>query len=166
MGCYALVSDKRKKRFHKKILPADLEWEEHADPDDAIASLLDFDEGTYPIYTSYFLQTGLRILFHPLLVDFLHRTRLHLSQLAPNSVRIILVVTEINKRFRTLLDFWDIMYYYSLSNVQGDSRLNLKGRTGSPILVYGSWDFCKYMYYDSVIIKGAVEPNPTNNPVP
>lgn len=57
------------------------------------------------------------------------------------------------------------MYYYSISYGPGDPRLNLKGRSGSPILVYGLWDSCKYMYYDSVIIKGHIEPDLTNNPV-
>lgn len=139
MGRYALISDEKKKKFQKKFLPAYLEWKERPDPDDAIVPFVDFNEGTYPIYTSYFLQVGLRISFDPLLVNFLHRTRLHLSQLAPNYVRIILSVAEMNRRLGTQLDFWDIMYCYSLSGAQGDPRLNLKAKPGLPSLwmVYG-----------------------------
>lgn len=104
-------------------------------------------------------------MFEPLLVDFLHRTKLHLSQLAPNLFRIILGVAEINRRFGMQLDFWDVMYCYSLSYVTGELRWNLKGRIGFPALVLGLWDSCKYMYADSVIIKGDVEPNPVEYPV-
>lgn len=62
-----------------------------------ISESINFVVGTYPIYTSYFLQAGLKIPFDPLLADFLRKTKHHISQLAPKSVRTILGITEINR---------------------------------------------------------------------
>lgn len=133
---------------------------------DIISKNIDATAGTYLIYTSYFLQAGLRIPLYPLLVDFLHRTRLHISQLAPNSVRTILGITEINRRFGTQLDFWDIKYYYCFGFSKLERIWNLKGRIGAPAFVLGLWDSCKYMYSDTVIIKENVELDLSKHPVP
>lgn len=37
---------------------------------------------------------------------------------------------------------------------------------GSPTLVFGLWDSCKYMFKDSMIINGSVEPDPEGHPIP
>ena len=97
MGRFALVTEEKKRQFHAKFLPDGLKWEEYCGSDDLIQGKLEFVAGTYPIYTSYFFQAGLRIPFNPLLVDFLHRTHLHIGHVAPNAVRIILGIAEINR---------------------------------------------------------------------
>lgn len=114
MGRYTLVSDERKRRFRKYFLPKSLELEEYNNFVDFIAKSIDFATGTYPIYISYFLQEGLKIMFNPLLVDFLHRTKLQIIQVAPNLVRTILGIAKINRRFGMQLNFWDIKYYYGI----------------------------------------------------
>ena len=105
MGRFALVTEEKKRQFQTKFLPDGLQWEEHSGSDDPIQDRLELAAGTYPIYTSYFFQAGLRVPFDPLLVDFLHRTSLHIGHLSPNAVRIILSVAEINRRFGMELDF-------------------------------------------------------------
>ena len=97
MGRFALVTEEKKRQFHAKFLPDGLKWEEHNEPDDLIQNELGFAAGTYPIYTSYFFQAGLRIPIDPLLVDFLHKTYLHIGHVAPNAIRIILGIAEINR---------------------------------------------------------------------
>ena len=94
MGRYALGSEEKMREFQTKFLPEGLKWEEYDGTDDPIQDRNDIAVGTYPIYTSYFLQAGLRIPFDPLLVDFLHRTRLQIGQVAPNAVIIILGVDQ------------------------------------------------------------------------
>lgn len=64
------------------------------------------------------------------------------------------------------LDFWDINYCYNLMFSKSEGRWNPKGRTGSLALVLGLWDSCKYMFNDTVIIKGNVEPDLTGHLVP
>lgn len=99
---------KGRKRFQKDFLPRGLEWEEYSGTGDLISEDVNIAAGTYPIYTSYFLQVGLKILFDPLLVDFLHWTRLHIGQLALNSIRTIMGIAKINRRFGMQLDLWDM----------------------------------------------------------
>ena len=143
-----------------------MRWEEYSGSDDLIQGKLGLVAGTYPIYTSYFFQARLRIPFDPLLVDFLHRTHLHIGHLAPNAVRIILSIAKINRRFGMQLDFWDIKYYYDLRHSSAEKRWNLMRRSGVPPLVFRLWDSYKYMYSDIVVIKGPVEPDPEGHPVP
>lgn len=133
---------------------------------DIISENVDLTARTYSIYTFYFLQAELRTPFDPLLVDFLYKTRLHISQLTPNLVRTILEIVEINRRFGAQLDFWDTRYCYAFGFSNSEGKWNLKGRTGPPTLVLSLWDFCKYVYNNSVIIKGNVEPDPSEHPVP
>lgn len=90
MGCYQLATEERKKEFHRRFLPKEFKLEELEGDGDVIAERLAFNAGMYPIYTSYFLQARLRVPFDPLLVHSLQRIHLHLSQVAPNTVRIIL----------------------------------------------------------------------------
>jgi len=166
MGRYALVTEERKRQFQTKFLPDGLEWEEYSGSDDPIQGRLELAAGTYPIYTSYFWQAGLRIPFDPLLVDFLHRTNLHIGHLAPNAVRVILSIAEINRRFGMELDFWDIKYCYDLRISSTEKRWNLTRRNLVPPLVLGLWDSGKLMHQDVVVIKGPVEPDPEGHPVP
>ena len=83
MGRFALVTEEKKRQFQTKFLPDGLKWEEYSGSDDPIQDRLELAAGTYPIYTSYFFQAGFRVPFDPLLVDFLHRTNLHIGHLAP-----------------------------------------------------------------------------------
>lgn len=92
---------KEEEEVSEGFLPKDLEREEYSGTSNLISENVDIAAGTYPIYTSYFLQAELRILFDPLLIDFLQRTRLHIAHWAPNSIRTILGITEINRRFGT-----------------------------------------------------------------
>lgn len=59
--------------------------------------------GITPIYTSFFMESGLRLPHEPLLVDFLRDTHLHIGQLATNTVRVILGVAKMNMRFNILM---------------------------------------------------------------
>lgn len=158
MGRYALVTEEMKKKFQKDFLFEGLEWEEYGGTGDLISNNVDIAADTYPIYTSYFLQAGLSIPFDPLLVDFLYITKLHIGQLAHNSVKTIIGIVEINRRFRMQFDFLDIKYCYNFRFSKSEGRWSLKGRTGEPSF--------KYMFNDSVIIKGNVEPDPVGHPVP
>lgn len=123
-------------------------------------------EGTYPIYCSFFFQAGLTILFDPLLVDYLRRTRFQLGQLTLIVIRVILGVAELNRRFDLHLDFDDLRYCYGLIQGKDDGKWAVRARTRSPSLVEALGDSHKYSYDDIVIIKGNVEPNPKNYPVP
>lgn len=84
MGYYALVNEEREKRFQKDFFSEGLKLEEHGGSGDLISESVGIATRTYPIYASYFLQAGLKIPFDPHLVDFFHRTKLHIGQLAPN----------------------------------------------------------------------------------
>ena len=59
------MTKKKKRQFQAKFLPDGLKWEEHGGPDDLIQEKLKIATETYPIYTSYFFQVGLRIPFNP-----------------------------------------------------------------------------------------------------
>ena len=166
MGRYELQSKERKKEFQTNFLPKELKWEEYSGAIEIIIEKIDIDLGTYPIFTSYFMQVGLKIPFDPLLVDFLRRTRLQIGQLAPDTVRTILVVVEINRWFVMQLDLWDIKYCYNFGIFKSKGRWNLKGWVAAPALVLGLWDSYKYMYSDIVIIKGDVELDPLEYPIP
>lgn len=137
MGRYALKSDVRGKKFSYKYLPKDLPWEECEEGHDQFNDGISIKANTSLIYTSYFMQVGLCILFDHLLVDFLKRTRLHIAQLTPNPVRIILGIAEINRRFGIHLDFHDIRYCYGFNISQKDEMWNLKGIINYPPLVLG-----------------------------
>lgn len=69
-----LGTEERMMQFQRDFLSKGLEWEEYDGTGDLISENVNVADGMYPIYTSYFLQAGLRILFDPLLVNFLHIT--------------------------------------------------------------------------------------------
>lgn len=60
------------------------------------------------------MGAGLTFLFDPLLVDFLRENQLHICQLTPNAVRVVLGIAEFNRRFNLALGLNEIKYYYSL----------------------------------------------------
>lgn len=134
------------------------------DPFDEIIALA----GIYPIYTLFFMQVGLKIPFDPLLANFLYKTRLHVAQLSPNTVKIILRIAKLNRCYGLNLEFHNIRYCYNLGASKKDKKWNLKARVQSPSLVEALPDSHKYMYNDIIIIltKGNVEPGPVNKPVP
>lgn len=109
IGKYAITNEWCLADFKKKILEY-LKWEITPPNSDPFHDPLKIYEGTYPIYCSFFFQVGLTIPFDPLLVDFLRCTRFHLGQLTPTVVRVVLGVTELNRRFDLHLDFDDLNY--------------------------------------------------------
>lgn len=146
MGRFALKSDVRGKEFHDKyIISEGIEWREcenNKEPFDDMA----IPVRTYSIYTSFFIQAGLKITFDPLLAIFLYKTRLHVDQLSPNTIRIILGIAKLNRRLSLNLDFHDIRYCYSLWASKKYKKWNLKARVQTPSLIEALPDSHKYMY--------------------
>ena len=79
MGIYALKSDVRGKEFENKyILSEGIEWRE-CESGEELFDDVTIPVGTYPIYSSYFMQAGLKIPFDRLHADFLYKTKLHVN---------------------------------------------------------------------------------------
>lgn len=91
MGKYALKSDVRGREFSRKYLLFEgLKWDECKEGKNPYEDDVLIPARTYPIFISFFMQAGLKISFDPLLVDFLRKTSFYLSQITPNTFRIIL----------------------------------------------------------------------------
>lgn len=159
MGKYALKSNVRGQEFGLKyILSEEIIWRECEDDKNPFKDITIL-AGIYHICTSFFTQASLKIPFDHLLVDFVYKTRLHIGQLSPNTIRIVLGVAELNWRYGLNLDFRDIRYCYDLAS-KNDKKQNLKDRVQSPSLV-------KALPYSHIlIIKGKVECDPVNKPIP
>lgn len=166
MEKYALKLNIRGQEFSRKYLPKDLPWSECEERKNPFHNDVFITVGTYPIFTSFFMKAGLKVPFDYLLVNFLRKIRLYLSQITPNALRIVLAIAELNKCYKLSLDFDVIRYCYSFSLNQDDRRWNLKAKVNSSFLVEAFPDSHKYMYDDIVIIKGDVKPIPKNNLVP
>ena len=97
-------------------------------------------------------------------MDFLRETRLHLGQVTPNVVRIVLGTAEINRHFNLNPGLKKIKYCYSVGVL--DEKWNLGARPNSPSIIESLASSHKGYYNDIVIIMGNVEPDPQNKSVP
>ena len=93
-------------------------------------------------------------------MDFLKEIRLHKCKLIPNSLRVVLGTSKINRRYNVNLGLIEIKHYYSLAI--HDSNYNLKARPNCPSIVEGFSSSHKGYYSDIIVITGDVEPDPTN----
>src|SRR3984885_10820485 len=107
-----LVTTEEREEFGANYIPVGLTWRICEDGEDPFESL---EIGDTPIYASFFVEAGLRIPLAPLLIEFLRFTNLHLCQLAPNTLRIILGVVEINRILGTNLGMDELRFCYCLS---------------------------------------------------
>ena len=166
-GKWTLKTQAKRLAFEDRYIPNGFVLRESNHNEDPFMGnyIDDFPKGEYPIYTSFFLGAGLTLPLNPLLVEFLRETRLHICQLTPNTIRIILGTVKLNKRFNLHLGLRKLKYCYCLT-IHEDDKWNLRAMPHSPSLIDGLSTFHKGYYKDVITITGVVEPDPVNNPVP
>lgn len=98
------------------------------------------------------------------MADFFIDTKFHLCQLTPNTIRIVLGVAGLNRRFDLTLGLKEIKYCYNFSLV--DDKWNLRAKATSPSIIKGLASSHKGMHNKIVIITGNVDPDPVNKRVP
>ena len=164
---WILKTEAKRLAFEDRYIPNGLNLREsNFNEDPFMGNYIDyFPEGEYPIYTSFFFRAGLTLPLDPLLVEFLRETRLHICQLTPNTIRIVLGTAELNKRFHLNLGLRELKYCYYLA-IHEDGKWNLRARPRSPSLIEGLSTSHKGYYKDVITITDVVEPDPVNNPVP
>lgn len=76
-----LKTDAKRLKFEDQFIPDGVAWRECNKKENPFEITPDrlLLEGEYPIYTSFFKATGLRLPFDPLLVDFRRETRFHID---------------------------------------------------------------------------------------
>ena len=119
----------------------------------------------YPIHTSFFKEAGLQLPLWPLLVDFLRCTKLVLTQLSPNVIRIIGGIEVLNRNHGTDLGLDELKFCYALSHTK-DGVYSINARSNAPSLVFALPDSHRGTDEDMIIMIGDIEPDPINKPVP
>lgn len=97
MGKFVLKTDALIREFVQKHIPNELVWNQCAEGETLMKmNSLSRVGLTQSSPLSLIIQAGLRIPFDPLLVEFFKNTRLHLSQITLNTLRIVLGVAKLN----------------------------------------------------------------------
>ena len=134
MGKFSLNTDEKRNEFEGKYIRKDTPWKVVNKGEDPFSPFI--KPNTCLLYVSFFMEAGLRLSYHPFLIQFLRLTRLRITQLATNILRIILGVAELNRIFNMQLGIDEIKYCYGLSK-HFDGKYNLKAGTNSLDLVKG-----------------------------
>ena len=112
---FALDSDEERDDFERRYISEGFAWRTLNEGEDPFSPFINPD------------ITPLCLILHGrfphLLVQFLRLTRLHITQLAINSLHIIMGVVKINRRFHIQLGLNEIKYCYGMSIHEG--RYNL-----------------------------------------
>lgn len=120
-----------------------------------------------PIPTTAFLEGSVRVSFSPLLVFFLHFTRLLPTQLVLNSFRIISSIDALNKKLGVQAGLVEIFRYYKLilSSTHNQYYLSLWGKR-VPLVTHLS-DSNPRIIENSIFVYGPVDgisPRPEDAP--
>ena len=101
MGKFSLDTNEKRVEFERKYIPDGTPWRVVNRGEDPFSPFI--QPGACPSYVSFFMEAELRFPYHLFQVQFLRLTRLHITQLATNTVRIILGVAELNRSFHMQL---------------------------------------------------------------
>ena len=91
-------------------------------PDDVHLTLAEKDvipwgnQGFVPFTLLSIIKTGLRFPVQPLICEFLRQTRICPTQLSTNSYRIIMGISELNRRAGINLGLVEIFHQYSIGS--------------------------------------------------
>jgi len=165
MGKHVLRTEAQIAEFNEKYIPKGYIWKPVPEGENPYDPTYPLGPNDYPIHTSFFKEAGLRLPLWPLLVDFLRCTKLVLTQLSPNVVRIIGGIEALNRIHGTDLGLDELKFCYSLSR-SNQGVYSINARSDAPSLVFGLPDSHKGNDADMIIIVGNVEPDPINKPIP